>query len=79
MNKTISQKEGRVPKMPATEAMQQTTTSRHDKKTRKRRNNNDAVEKHVCSKVRGSCPEFAKISNPLYDPQKCSDMFNLLT
>ena len=28
---------------------------------------------------RGSCPEFAKISNLLYDPEKCSDMINLLT
>jgi hypothetical protein len=28
---------------------------------------------------RGSCPEFAKISNPLYDPKKCSYVFNLLT
>ncbi len=28
---------------------------------------------------RGSSPRFAKISNPLYDPKKCSDMFNLLT
>jgi hypothetical protein len=29
--------------------------------------------------ARGSCPEFINISNPLYDPKKCSDMFNLLT
>jgi hypothetical protein len=28
---------------------------------------------------RGSCPKFAKISNPLFDPKKCSDMFNFLT
>jgi hypothetical protein len=27
--------------------------------------------------IRGSCSEFAKISNPFYDPKKCSDMFNL--
>jgi hypothetical protein len=27
----------------------------------------------------GSCPKFAEISNPLFDPKKCSDMFNLLT
>ncbi len=30
------------------------------------------------AKARGSSPRFSKISNPLYDPQKCSDMFNLL-
>ncbi len=29
-------------------------------------------------RCRGSGPKFAKISNPLFDPQKCSDMFNLL-
>ncbi len=28
---------------------------------------------------RGFCIEFAKISNPLFDPQKCSDMLNSLT
>ncbi len=28
---------------------------------------------------RGSSPRFAKISNALFDPKKCSDMFNSLT
>jgi hypothetical protein len=27
----------------------------------------------------GGPAQNAKISNPLYDPKKCSDMFNLLT
>ncbi len=27
----------------------------------------------------GSSPRFAKISNALFDPKKCSDMFNSLT
>jgi hypothetical protein len=29
--------------------------------------------------TRGTCTEFAKILNPLFDPQKCSDMLNSLT
>jgi hypothetical protein len=28
--------------------------------------------------IRGSCSRFAKISNPLFDPKKCLDMFNSL-
>ena len=28
---------------------------------------------------RGSSPRFAKIANALFDPKKCSDMFNSLT
>ena len=28
---------------------------------------------------RGWPPRFAKISNALFDPEKCSDMLNLLT
>jgi hypothetical protein len=31
------------------------------------------------SYCRGWPPRFAKISNALFDPEKCSDMLNLLT
>ena len=30
-------------------------------------------------RIRGSSPRFAKISNAMFDPKKCSDMFNSLT
>jgi hypothetical protein len=29
--------------------------------------------------TKGFSPKIAKISNPLFDPKKCSDMFNSLT
>ncbi len=36
-------------------------------------------EAFLTCRSRGSSPRFAKISNAMFDPKKCSDMFNSLT